>query len=61
MRLTSEQGSSKVRNLYAFKERIEGGDEDDDFDLSDDDDDDDIPMKGRGKMDDGTKTKSRRE
>lgn len=38
LRLTSEQGSARVRNLYAFKERQEGGDEDDDDDVDDDDD-----------------------
>lgn len=32
MRLTSEQDGVRVRNLYAFKERLEGGDEDDDDD-----------------------------
>jgi len=57
MRLTSEQGSSRVRNLYAFKERMEGGDEDDDDDdLSDDED-----SKGKRKSADDSKPKGRRE
>ncbi|PWN35024.1 uncharacterized protein FA14DRAFT_160368 [Meira miltonrushii] len=48
MRLTSEQNGVRVRNLYAFKERLEGGDEDDD------DDDDDLDSgaedsKGKGR------------
>jgi hypothetical protein len=55
MRLTSEQGSSRVKNLYAFKERMEGGDDDDDDLLSDDDD-----AKGKGKADDDRKSKGRR-
>ncbi|UZJ53214.1 hypothetical protein CBS101457_002534 [Exobasidium rhododendri] len=58
MRMTSEQGSTRVRNLYAFKERVEGGDEEDDDDFSDDDDD--IPTKGKGKFEEGTSSKSRR-
>lgn len=48
MRLTSEQDGIRVKNLYAFKERLEGGDEDED----DDDDDLDSGMednKGKGR------------
>lgn len=32
LRLTSEQEGARVRNLYAFRERLEGGDEDDEDD-----------------------------
>jgi len=38
MRLTGAQNSEKIKNLYAFKERTEGGEDDDDEDISSDED-----------------------
>ena len=72
MRLSGEQGSSRVKNLYAFKERMEGGEDDDDdlSGLSDDDDDDDkdIALRaankgkgGAGRIGQDGKRKGRRE
>lgn len=63
LRLTSEQEGARVRNLYAFRERMEGGEDDDDEDDDDDDlvdSDGDEDVKGKAKADDRNK-KSRRE
>lgn len=57
MRLTSDQEKAKTKNLYAFRERMEGG-EDDDEDLSSDDE---SLSKGKGKKDEEGKSKGRRE
>lgn len=56
LRLTSEQGANRVRNLYAFRERMEGG-EDDDDDIIDSDGEDD--QKGKGQADED-KSRGRR-
>jgi transcription initiation factor TFIIF subunit beta len=56
MRLTSDQGSSKTRNLYAFRERMEGGDEDDD-----DDDSEVEETNAKAKGEEEKKSKGRRE
>lgn len=61
MRLTSEQGSSRVKNLYAFRERMEGGEEDDDDDEDDEDEDMSDDTKGKSKAGDAGKSKGRRE
>lgn len=45
MRLTSELAASREKNLYSFKERMEGGEEDDDDLGSDDDDDDEVALR----------------
>lgn len=49
MRLTSEQGSSKIKNLYAFKEKMEGGEEDDDDEMSSDENSSSNNALGKGK------------
>lgn len=58
MRLTAEQDKARAKNLYAFKERMEGG-EDDDDDLSSDDES--MSGKGKDKKDEDGKTRGRRE
>lgn len=62
MRLTGEQHSDKIKNLYAFKERMEGG-EDDDDDLSSDDGGNSAlgSTKGKEKKDEESKPRGRRE
>lgn len=60
MRLTSEQGSSKIKNLYAFRERMEGG-EDDDDDMSSDDDGSNALGKGKERIEEGKSSRGRRE
>lgn len=52
MRLTSEQEGARVRNLYAFRERLEGGDDDDEDDFDEDglaNSDGEGDVKGRAK------------
>lgn len=59
LRLTSEQGSDRVRNLYAFRERLEGGDDDDDFesDVEDKKMGDDNKILGRRKSNSDDRTR----
>ena len=57
MRLTAEQDKARSKNLYAFRERMEGG-EDDDEDLSSEDE---SLNKGKTKRDEDGKSRGRRE